>query len=255
MVSIFALCCGYLEFDRKLFFPQSDRGTSMTIPIPSYLLIHPKGKILFDTGLHCDVTTDPLGRLGAGVAKYYTVRSRRNENVIDQLALMGLGAGDISHVVNTHFHFDHCGCNAFFPRAQFLVQHDELQAARSSASAYDARNWDHPLDYRSLSGEHDLFGDGALVLLPTPGHTTGHQSLCVRTGAHCEFVLTGDACYTEEHLEREILPVAAAVWNAGAMRESLGVLRALRQRKGATLIFGHDPAQWQQIPHAPEPMA
>jgi N-acyl homoserine lactone hydrolase len=255
VVGIYALCCGYLEFDRKLFFPESDRGIAMTIPVPSYLVVHPKGKVLFDTGLHCDVATDPVGRLGESMAKYYRVRSRRAENVIDQLALLGLGAEDISHVINSHFHFDHCGCNAFFPHAQFLVQHDEMQAARSAESNYDGKDWDHPLDYRTVHGERDLFGDGTLVLLPTPGHTAGHQSLCVRANAHLQFVLAGDACYTREHLERDILPVGAAVWNAGAMRDSLATLRKLRQRQGVTLIYGHDPQQWQEIPHAPERMA
>lgn len=70
MVKIYALCCGCLEFDRKLFFPESDRGIAMTVPVPSYLIVHPKGKVLFDTGLHCDATRDPVGRLGENVAKY-----------------------------------------------------------------------------------------------------------------------------------------------------------------------------------------
>ena len=255
MVGIYALCCGYLEFERKLFFPESERGTAMTVPVPSYLIVHPKGKVLFDTGVHCDALTDPVARLGERIAKYYRVRSRRNENVIDQLALLGLRAEDISHVINSHFHFDHCGCNAFFPRAQFLVQHDEMQSASGAESTVDRKDWDHPLDYRTVSGERDLFGDGAVVLLPTPGHTAGHQSVSVRAGAQLQFVLAGDACYTREHLERDILPVAAAVWNAAAMRDSLAMLRKLSERKGVTLIYGHDAEQWQQIAHAPEPMA
>jgi glyoxylase-like metal-dependent hydrolase (beta-lactamase superfamily II) len=77
----------------------------------------------------------------------------------------------------------------------------------------------------------------------------------VRASAHLQFVLAGDACYTRKHLEREILLVAAAVWNAGAMSDSLAMLRKLRQRKGVTLIYGHDLQQWQEIPHASEPMA
>lgn len=255
MVRIYALCCGYLEFERRMFFPDSDRGIAMTIPVPSYLLVHPKGKVLFDTGLHCEAALDPVGRLGESTAKYYRVRSRRAENVIDQLALLGLRAADVTHVINSHFHFDHCGCNAFFPCARFLVQKDEMQFARSAASKYDARDWDHALDYRTLNGEHDLFGDGALLLLPTPGHTAGHQSLRVRSGAREQFILAGDACYTSEHLEREILPTSAAVWNAAAMLESLARLRELRQRHGATLIYGHDPQQWQEMPHAPQAMA
>lgn len=254
MVGIYALCCGYLEFERKLFFPDSERGTVMTIPVPSYLIVHPKGKVLLDTGMHPDALTDPVRRLGERIAKSYRLRCQSNENVIDQLALLGLGADDISHVVNSHFHFDHCGCNAFFPRAQFLVQQDEIQAARDALKKVDGRDWNHPLDYRPVQGEHDVFGDGALVLLPTPGHSAGHQSLCVHASAQQQIVFACDACYSREHLERKILP-ATAVWNAAAMRDSLAKLQELSERTDVTLVYGHDLDQWKAIPHAPEAMA
>lgn len=255
MVRMYALCCGYLEFDRKLFFPESPRGTAMTVPAPSYLIVHPKGKVLFDTGVHCDAVLDPVAHLGAQTAKYYRVRSGRNENVIAQLGLLGLRPEDITHVVNSHFHFDHCGCNAFFPHAQFVVQRDELASARGAGSTAAGGAWDHSLDYRPADGERDLFGDGAVVLLPTPGHTPGHQSLRVRAGADLQFVLAADACYTREHLERGLIPVPAAVWNETAMRESMAMLRKLAQRQGVTIIYGHDAGQWQRMPHAPEPLA
>jgi glyoxylase-like metal-dependent hydrolase (beta-lactamase superfamily II) len=254
MVKIYALCCGYLEFDRQLFFPDVEHGTQMIIPVPSYLIVHPKGRVLLDTGMHPDALTDPVARLGKRIAKSYRLRCQREENVIDQLALLGLGPEDISHVINSHFHFDHCGCNAFFPRAQILVQQDEIQAARDALDKIDGRDWNHPLDYRTVQGEHDIFGDGALVLLPTPGHSAGHQSLCVRTSAHEQIVFACDACYTREHLERKILP-ATAVWNADAQSDSLARLQSLSERKEVKLIYGHDLDQWQATPHAPQAMA
>ena len=66
MMQIYALCCGFLEFDRHVFFPDHAPGTRMTIPVSSYLLIHPKGRVLFDTGVHCQAIADPVGRLGDG---------------------------------------------------------------------------------------------------------------------------------------------------------------------------------------------
>lgn len=255
MASLYALCCGYLEFERRLFFPESERGTPITIPVPSYLIVHPQGKVLFDTGLHCDAAADPVGRLGERTAKYYRVRSAHDEHVLAQLALLGLKPADITHVVNSHLHFDHCGCNACFPAAQFLVQRQELEQMRSAPVVPGPRDWDHPLDYRMVDGERDLFGDGSVVLLPTPGHTAGHQSLLVRAGADRQFVLAGDACYTREHLTHSILPAAGAVWNAGAMADSMAVLRRLSERSGVTLIYGHDSEQWRALPHAPQPMA
>ena len=103
-----------------------------------------------------------------------------------------------------------------------------------------------------MDGDYDVFGDGTLVLFPTYGHTPGHQSLWVRDGQATPLVFTGDACYTQEHLDRDVLP--QAVWNADAMAHTLTTLRQLRDTHGATLFYGHDPGQWQAIRHAPEPL-
>jgi glyoxylase-like metal-dependent hydrolase (beta-lactamase superfamily II) len=182
MIQIYALCCGYLEFDRHIFFPDRAPGTRMTIPVPSYLLIHPKGRVLFDTDVHCQAIVDPVGRLGERRATRFTIRSQVGNNVVSQLVCVGMRPADITHVINSHSHFDHCGGNEFFPQATQLV-------------------------------------------------------------------FTGDACYTQEHLDRDVLP--QAVWNAEAMSYSLTTLRNLRDSHGAALFYGHDPRQWQVIRHAP----
>jgi glyoxylase-like metal-dependent hydrolase (beta-lactamase superfamily II) len=218
----------------------------MAVPVCSYLIVHPQGKLLFDTGVHCDALSDPVARLGKRIAALFALRSRAGEDVVSQLAALALRPDDIRYVVNSHFHFDHCGCNASFPRAQFLVQRAELAAARAEPKRYDPRDWNLPLDYREVDGEHDVFGDGSVVLLPTPGHTPGHQSLWIRASGAAQFVLTGDACYTREHLEKTILP--ANTYDAARMAESMGRLRSLRDREGATLLYGHDAAQWDALP-------
>ena len=151
------------------------------MPVLSFLVDHPRGKLLFDTGVHCQARLDPVGRLGPERVKRLTVKSQEGDDVIPQLARLGLTPGDVRYVANSHLHFDHCGGNEFFPRATFLVQRPELESARRpgfvpsySPSPID---FDHPLDYQMIDGEHDVFGDGAVVLLPTYGHTPGHQSL------------------------------------------------------------------------------
>ena len=116
------------------------------------------------------------------MASLFAVHARTDEGVVGQLAALGVKPDDIRYVVNSHFHFDHCGCNASFPRATFLVQRAELALARAEPKRYDAKDWDLPLEYRAVDGEHDVFGDGSVVLLPTPGHTAGHQSLWIRRG-------------------------------------------------------------------------
>ena len=88
-MQIYALCCGSLEFDRHIFFPDHDPGTRMTIPVSSYLLIHPKGRVLFDTGVHRQAITDPIRRLGERRATHLTVRSQVGDDVVSQLARLG----------------------------------------------------------------------------------------------------------------------------------------------------------------------
>jgi glyoxylase-like metal-dependent hydrolase (beta-lactamase superfamily II) len=251
-VRIFALACGWLEFERNLFFPDAKEGARLRSPVCSFLVVHPRGKLLFDTGLHCDALTDPAGRLGKRVASLFAIRAADGEDLIAQLAKLRLAPGDIDYVVNSHFHFDHCGCNASFPRATFLVQRAELDAARADPKRYNPKDWDHPLGYEAVDGERDVFGDGSVVLLPTPGHTPGHQSLWVRDGVDRQFVFTADASYTKQHLDRAILPFA--VHDAAQMTRSLGVLRDLRDRRGVALLYGHDADQWNSLPHAPDPV-
>jgi N-acyl homoserine lactone hydrolase len=255
MVRIYALSCGAMEFDRRAFFPDEPSGARLRIPVPAFLIVHPKGRVLFDTGIHCETLRDPVTRLGERTAGFFDLHCGAAEGVVSQLGLLGMRADAVTHVVNSHLHFDHCGCNAWFPQATILVQREEMLAASAAASQHSGRDWDQPLNYELVDGERDLFGDASLLLIPTPGHTQGHQSLCANAGPGSSFCLTGDACYTEQHLEQSLLPAAGAVWNAAEMRHSLAMLRGLRDRKAMTLIYGHDGAQWASLPVAPDPLA
>ncbi len=246
------MCCGRLRFDRTLFFPDEAPGEQMTIEVPSFLIRHERGTVLFDTGVDCFAQRDPVARLGRQLAGAFNLCAAPNENLPDQLRSVGLGTDDITHVINSHFHFDHCGCNALFARATFIVQRAEMDVARAPKSPYNAAYWDHPFDYRIVDGEHDVFADGTLVLIPTPGHTAGHQSLRVSAAPGVDFLLTADACYSRAHLDREIVPRSGAAWNPALMVETFARLRAFEQRQGCHLIFGHDPQQWATMRHAPD---
>ena len=255
MIHVYALCTGAIELDRASMLSDLAPGQPWTVPVLSFLVDHPRGRLLFDTGVHCGARIDPIGRLGAERAKRLAVKSREGEDVVPQLARLGVAPDDVRYVANSHLHFDHCGGNEFFPRATFLVQRPELEAARRpgfvprySPSPID---FDHPLDYQLVDGEHDVFGDGTVVLLPTYGHTPGHQSLLVRSGKGAHAVCASDACYTQDNMDRDVLP--NILWNGEVMRESLAALRKLRDG-GATVFYGHDPAQWERLPRAPAPV-
>ena len=257
-IRVYVLCGGLLDLDMALMLPGRAPGPRWTVPVPAFLVVHARGRLLFDTGVHRAAITDPVGRLGESRASRFGMRSQPGDDVVSQLALLGLGPDDVAYVANSHFHFDHCGGNEFFPRSTFLVQRKELEAARDPAILAQkrytpsAQDFDHPLPYRPVDGEHDVFGDGAVTLIPTYGHTPGHQSLRVRARKAADLVLTADACYTRENMDRDLLP--GVLWNAGEMTRSLARLRELRDRQGATVIYGHDPAQWGELPRAPEPL-
>jgi glyoxylase-like metal-dependent hydrolase (beta-lactamase superfamily II) len=254
MIRIYAMCCGRLEFDRSLFFPDDPPGRRLNVEVPSYLILHPRGVALFDTGVDCLAQQDPVARLGSRIARTFALTAKPHENIVDQLRSVGLSTADVTHVINSHFHFDHCGCNALFPHARFIVQSAEMEAARAPTSPYNPAHWNHPFDYLVVDGEHDVFADGALVLIPTPGHTAGHQSLRVHAAPGVDFLFTADACYSREHLDREIVPASGAAWSRTAMVETFARLRALRDRHGCTLLFGHDTDQWAGLRHAPDPL-
>src|SRR6266436_8214293 len=170
MISVYAMCGGLIDLDLSGFFCDRAPGSRATVPVICFLIAHPQGHVLVDTGVHRQALTDPVGRLGEGRAARFTLRSSPSDEMVNQLALLGLTPEHVRYVVNSHFHFDHCGGNEFFPRSAFLVQRPEMDAARQVQAGVTMRyspspiDFDHPLDYQLLDGERDIFGDGQVVL-------------------------------------------------------------------------------------------
>ena len=242
---LLALTCGWLTGDAGLF--AAGATGRLRVPVPCFLIEHPQGLVLFDSGLHAEAATAPEARLGSA-ASLFAVELAPHEDVGARLAALGVAPGAVRFLVTSHLHFDHTGGHATIPNAALVVQRAEWTAARDPELArgllYDPANYDLGHEVRCVDGEHDLFGDGRVVCLPTPGHTPGHQSLRVRL-ASGEVVLTADACYLRSALEAMQLP--PVVHDREEMLASLRRLRAL-EAAGARLYFGHDPAPWAQDP-------
>ncbi len=247
-IRLFAMTCGWLTGPLSNFL--AGEPGRLRVPIPSFLIDHPKGMVVFDSGLHPDVQTDPAGRYRA-VAKYFDIEFSSGEEIAARLNALDVEPGAVRCLVNSHLHFDHTGGNALLPNARLVVQRREWEAGQRDEEV--RRNFFFPRDYRTgqdvlqVDGEHDLFGDGRVVCIPTHGHTPGHQSLRVRLDSG-DVVLTSDACYLRRTLETLQLPEVVA--DREAMLASLHRLRALRDA-GARLFFGHDPEQWATVPQAP----
>lgn len=248
---IHAMTCGYLTAPLGQFI--AGGSGAVRVPVPAFLVDHPRGRLVFDTGMHPAAGTDPLGRIGP-VAAIFRPELGPHEDIRSRLAALGVAPRDVRFLVQSHLHFDHAGGNELLPDATLLVQRREWEAGRdpdlAAANGFDAKDYDHGHALQLVDGEHDVFGDGSVVCVPTFGHTPGHQSLRVRT-ERGDVVLAADACYLRRNLEEMRLP--PIVFDEEAMRASLQRLRQLRDA-GARLVFGHDPDDWATVPQAPAPL-
>jgi N-acyl homoserine lactone hydrolase len=245
---LYAMTCGWLIGPLGNFLAGADG--EIRVPVPCFLIEHPQGLAVFDTGLHPQTQRDAAGRL-RGIAKIFRVEFQPGEEVSGRLRGLGVEAARIRYLINSHLHFDHTGGNAEIPNARLVVQRREWEAGHNADDVrkqfYNPRDYQLGHDVLAVDGEHDLFGDGRVVCFPTYGHTPGHQSLRVELDSG-PVILAGDACYLRRTLDAMHLP--AVVDDPDTMRRSLLRLRALRDA-GARIIYGHDPEAWTTIPQAP----
>ncbi|MET7486767.1 N-acyl homoserine lactonase family protein [Streptomyces sp. NPDC005538] len=196
----------------------TDKSAFIWVPIHAFLIEHPtKGPVLLDTGI-CPAQAEGHGAYyGGTVMEYFTDDDEydlpADQRIEAQLALHGRRPEDISRVIVTHFHEDHIGSLSLFPHAEVVLGRGEYEARDSlilglvplayERSVAEVKNW-RPVDFTGpevggFSGSYDLFGDGSVVLLPTPGHSPGSISALASLGER-HALLTGDALYTVRHL-------------------------------------------------------
>lgn len=234
---------GRLRMRKSIFLPVTDKAETIEMPVSCALLRHGQANVLFDTGCHPKVPEDPAARWGA-LAKIMTPLMSGEDNVIAELAKVGLQPSDIDVVVNSHLHTDHCGCNAFFPKATFIAHALEIEAARAAQgdmTGYILADWETAASREALTGERDLFGDGRIVLLHMPGHTPGSMAGLVQLDRSGRLLLAGDTVSLMETLERGHVP--RNTWNGEALERSFAEVRRL-QGQGVKIIASHDAVQW-----------
>ena len=151
-VQLHAFTCGWLTIPRAFMLAGED-GV-IKVPIPSYLVTHPKGRVLFDTGLHAATLDDPTAHVGEMLARYHEFDFSPGEEIGARLAAFGVEPGDIVMVINSHLHFDHCGGNAQLPNADIVIQRRELEHARAveSTRGYLLGDWDTGQSIRAVDG-------------------------------------------------------------------------------------------------------
>ena len=236
------------------------RSNWIWVPVPVFLVEHPTaGRLLVDTGFHASVQDKARSSLGRRQSWVLPAREARGESAPEQLRARGVDPGDIGTILVTHLHNDHASGAIQFPNATFVVDAGEWAAACKGgfAEGYRREHYDQPFDWRTVSYDAapphatfertlDLFGDGSVRLLSTPGHTKGHQSILLKL-ADRELLLTADAAYTRRAIDEDILPIFI-FGGEERYRRSLAAIRAYtRQRPEATVICGHDAECWPKL--------
>ena len=212
-------------------------------PVPFYVLDHPSGVALFDCGLPAAMVDEEDDFRKLLRAASVDASLTPEETVSSHLERLDIDPARVSKVVLSHLHFDHAGGLGELPNATLVVQRREWEAGFDPeiSRKYQVfkQFFDHGHQVQLVDGEHDLFGDGSAVCVPSHGHTPGHQSLRVRSdqGDH---ILVGDACYACEVVETRQFPRFA---DHAAMNVSLDALLALREPE-TVMVFGHDATQW-----------
>jgi glyoxylase-like metal-dependent hydrolase (beta-lactamase superfamily II) len=234
-------------------------GETVTIPVPWYLLTHPRGNVVIDGGNAAEVAVDPLAHLGV-IAESSIVTMTHDQAVLPTLQRLGIEPASIRWVVQSHLHFDHTGALASikaFSNAQVIVTRTEYEWAHAPDSLAEALycksdyvkpGIDWALLERTDDG-YDMFGDGVLRCWRTPGHTPGHQSFEIHLASGTAFLLTADAANTLDHLNERAM--SAFLVSASDTLASVRKIRRLAWRAQATAVAGHDAMQWATFKHAP----
>jgi N-acyl homoserine lactone hydrolase len=231
----------------------------MHIPVPAFLIEHPGvGKILVDTGLHASVATDPKQNMGGLIGRFYSFEMKPEQAAAAQLRKRGVEASEISVVVMTHLHMDHASAISDFTEATYVLGEGEWEAfngRRASLHGYVKKQAAHAVDYREVvydtrlahsystfGHSFDLFGDGSVRLVYTPGHSAGHQSLIVRLKDR-EAMLAGDAIYFLDTLDHERR--GQFLHDEHNWRRSLREIQLYRRENPDALIIpSHDHKLW-----------
>ena len=240
---LYILDCGQgVAGDISRWSPGVNAGKSMDFVDSCYLIRHQQGWLLWDTGLADAVAALPDGQKPPDPRM---VTWRRPKTLAAQLEQLGVRPSDIAYVAVSHSHPDHIGNLAMFATSMLLVQRAEYERPAPSGPGFRPGQ-----PVTTLDGDHDVFGDGSVTILATPGHTPGHQSLLVklpRTGA---VLLSGDAVHFKDNWDQRRVPENN--FDKAQTLASMARLAAIMTEHHAELWINHDKAQRDRQRLAPQ---
>lgn len=237
------------NLDNSFLVQLQNPGEPYEAGCPFYVIDHPEGTVVVDTGLSHEMLDDPAsyGVTGAAFMEDFLPYIDYDESMHPraQLADAGYAPEDVDYLLMTHLHSDHAGHIDLFPDAEVLIRHEELGHAFWPVPIQELFYLDgdfmplrsNEFDVREVTGEFDVFGDGSVVAFPTPGHTPGHQSVHVDLGGE-EIVLASDVAHRKQAYENEFQ--ASFNWNLSQSIESLRKVKDRAHRTDADVRLLHD---------------
>jgi glyoxylase-like metal-dependent hydrolase (beta-lactamase superfamily II) len=239
---LYVIDCGWGHApDQSRWSPGVNEGVPIDLSDNCYLVHHGEGWLLWDTGFPDAVADKPEGQLSpSGLTMH------RSTTLASQLARIGVKPGDIRYVAISHTHPDHVGNVELFPTVPVLIQRAEYEWAFGQEKK--PFKPEHPVT--KLEGDKDVFGDGSVLIVSTPGHTPGHQSLVVHLPKTGWVVLSGDAVHFTSNWDARRVPAMNV--DRGKTLASMQRLADLLAERHAQLWINHDKAQSDHLRHTPD---
>lgn len=235
---MYVLYCGDIALNDASSFTPGASGPGH-LSVTCYLIKHARGWVLYDTGVGDHIISMPNGQKSqAGV---WTVK----KTLESQLAELGLKPSDIDFVALSHSHGDHVGNLNLFSQSTLVVQKAEFEWK----PPVGASPFKPGMKAITPEGDHDLFGDGSVVLIATHGHSPGHQNLLVRLPKTGAVMLTGDSVHTKANWDSGRVPQRN--FNVPQSLAALQRMRDVLKEANAVLWIGHEPSEVPQRRYAP----
>jgi len=244
---LYRLDCGHsLANDESVWTPGENVGRSIEFSSTCWLLKRGSEWLLWDTGVPEAALNDPKGWSTLPKLIVYHL----DKTLTGQLAEIGLKTSDITYVALSHTHGDHIGNVRLFPNSTVLMQRAEYNWISSPDGTNDNVNELKALARQLLGtpnhlqlpdGDTDVFSDGSVTLVSTPGHTPGSQSLLVHLRNSGFIILSGDVVHLQENFEKNIVPSLNT--DKAASIASMDKVRQMIATYQAKLFINHDKAQ------------
>jgi N-acyl homoserine lactone hydrolase len=240
---LYILNCGDgVAGDISRWSPGVDVGKPMEMAENCYLMHHPQGWLLWDTGVTDAIAAMPNGQAPADPR---AIHWRRPKTLASELEALGVKPAEIKYLAISHTHPDHIGNVELFPKSMLLVQKAEYEWP--NPLGVGRFKPEHPV--KKLEGDYDVFGDGSVTIISTPGHTLGHQSLLVKLPKTGAIVLSGDAVHFKSNWDNRRVPSINA--DKDKTLASMQRIADVLAKEKAQLWINHDKAQRDTLKMAP----